>query len=214
MPKTNGSLLAQFRKLLAEVTTRDEMTEVWQLIKDRDRQIMAEAARTVARTMGVGARVQFTGKGGEVVRGEVIQINRKTITVQSDDHRQWRVSASLLSADDQPAPAHIQPLTTYADPAESLRMLVGDAKAAMAKYPQYATHFNGYMLCRIRKTIKTKMGVAFRAGEIAIFNPGKPEHGFGGLTYPVWSRTNQIDTCLPATDFEPIGQPETEVACG
>ena len=43
-----------------------------------------------------GDRVQFKNLQGKIVKGTIIRINRKTITLHSDDHLNWKVSPSLL----------------------------------------------------------------------------------------------------------------------
>ncbi|WP_247997883.1 hypothetical protein [Brucella tritici] len=45
----------------------------------------------------IGSGVTFEGPGGAMVRGFVIRCNRKTVTVHTDDDKQWNVSPSLLS---------------------------------------------------------------------------------------------------------------------
>lgn len=45
----------------------------------------------------IGSGVMFEGPDGAEVRGFVIRRNRKTVTVHTDDDKQWNVSPSLLS---------------------------------------------------------------------------------------------------------------------
>lgn len=54
--------------------------------------------RTTAALQGVrvGSRVTFEGPGGVEIRGIVIRRNKKTVTVHTDDERQWNVSPTLL----------------------------------------------------------------------------------------------------------------------
>lgn len=85
---------------------------------------------------------------------------------------------------------------------ESLKSI---AAAQVAKYPQYRNHFAGYRLVRIKADVKTKAGLAFTRGEFAIATekkdelPGLPS---SGRHVTVWSRRNQIDTSVRATDVE------------
>lgn len=44
----------------------------------------------------VGSGVTFEGPGGATIRGIVIRRNKKTVTVHTDDERQWNVSPTLL----------------------------------------------------------------------------------------------------------------------
>ena len=54
-------------------------------------------ARSTARSLSVGDSVKFTGRQGQVVRGVVDKVNRKTVMVRSGA-QMWRVTASLLEA--------------------------------------------------------------------------------------------------------------------
>lgn len=44
----------------------------------------------------IGSGVTFDGPGGALINGIVIRRNRKTVTVYSEDDRQWNVSPQLL----------------------------------------------------------------------------------------------------------------------
>jgi len=55
-------------------------------------------ARSTARSLSVGDDVKFTGRRGEVIRGVVDKVNRKTAMVRSAGGQMWRVTASLLEA--------------------------------------------------------------------------------------------------------------------
>jgi hypothetical protein len=46
---------------------------------------------------------------------------------------------------------------------------------ALAQYPQYQGHWDNHQLCIVTKTIKTKMGVAFKKGDLALFAPVESE---------------------------------------
>lgn len=48
-------------------------------------------------TFDLGARVSFESNSGERLTGTLVKLNRKTVTVITDDQRQWRVSPSLLT---------------------------------------------------------------------------------------------------------------------
>lgn len=45
----------------------------------------------------IGSGVTFTGPDGAINRGFVLRCNRKTVTVHTDDDKQWNVSPSLLT---------------------------------------------------------------------------------------------------------------------
>lgn len=56
----------------------------------------------------IGDRVQFKDNDGELVRATIIRINRKTVVLHSDDHRNWKVS-----------PTFLQPISSRTDGAKS-----------------------------------------------------------------------------------------------
>jgi tetrahydromethanopterin S-methyltransferase subunit F len=53
-------------------------------------------ARSTARGLSVGDRVEFDGRTGRVV-GHVEKVNRKTVLVRALDGTRWKVTASLLN---------------------------------------------------------------------------------------------------------------------
>lgn len=85
-----------------------------------------------------------------------------------------------------------------------------DALAALKNHEghsQYKGHFDGYVLCRVKKTVKSKMGVAFEKGDLAIMTPFKPHDGhdrelLGCMT--VYSQRNGCDTVLRPNDVEAV----------
>jgi len=44
----------------------------------------------------LGDRVSFTNNTGAKVSGTVIRVNKKTVSIHTDDHRHWNVSPHLL----------------------------------------------------------------------------------------------------------------------
>lgn len=86
---------------------------------------------------------------------------------------------------------------------QSLKML---AASQVAKYPQYAGHFDNYRLARIKRDIRTKMGLAFIRGEYVIAVERKAEVWNGVEVLPAgvtaWSRRNSCDTYIRAAHVE------------
>ncbi|MFI3905509.1 hypothetical protein [Ochrobactrum sp. S1502_03] len=61
-------------------------------------QLLHQQKTTAAlQDIRIGSGVTFEGPGGTLVRGFVIRCNRKTVTVHTDDDKQWNVSPSLLT---------------------------------------------------------------------------------------------------------------------
>jgi hypothetical protein len=78
--------------------------------------------------------------------------------------------------------------------------LIAKAEAQMmAKWPQYKGHFDDYILVQVNlKDVKTKMGLAFSAGEVTIAKPVPHEDGGRVL----WSFKNQCNTLLREKHFK------------
>jgi len=71
----------------------NEMNAVYSLLKDRHGRIQIEAGDN----FHVGQSVEFTGKRGFVITGDIERINRKTIALTNcSDGISWRVSPSIL----------------------------------------------------------------------------------------------------------------------
>lgn len=76
-----------------------------------------------------------------------------------------------------------------------------EAADAMAAYPQYAGFFDNYRLGRVRRTVRTKMGVAAEKGELVIFivekdYGAKVVRGVDRECATFWSRTNRVNTTV------------------
>lgn len=88
----------------------------------------------------------------------------------------------------------------------SISLLIGKAESDHAMYPQYKGHWNGWKLCRVKKTIRTKMGVAFVKGDIALARPNTEtiEYGkyAGKESRTVYSCLNRCNTCLLESEIE------------
>lgn len=83
------------------------------------------------------------------------------------------------------------------------------AERSVASYPQYRGHFDNYILVRIRRTVRTKFGVAFEKGDYAIAAPqAHPVEGQGvrpvRMFRDVWSQLNEIDTSIEERHVEVI----------
>lgn len=85
---------------------------------------------------------------------------------------------------------------------ELLSTLKAEAARQMASYPQYNGHFDKYILVRIDRDIRTKLGLAFKADEYVIMAPDR----FPSLSnyVPVWSMLNACDTAIPRRAIQNI----------
>lgn len=94
---------------------------------------------------------------------------------------------------------------TAADYSERFETLKRQAEQQVAQYPQYRGHFDGYVLVVVNRNVRTKLGHAFRRGEVAI---GRIEWrdaalvaaGLPDRSWVVWSQSNGCDTGLRGDD--------------
>lgn len=82
----------------------------------------------------------------------------------------------------------------YVGDAEAIaEQLRDEARAATARYPQYAGKYDGHRLGRLTRTVKTKMGVAGEKGDLVIYCDDVLE---SSPVVSFWSRSNKIDTLV------------------
>lgn len=93
---------------------------------------------------------------------------------------------------------------TITDKQATLTALRAAAIAAMAPYPQYLRHFDAYRLVRVKRDVRTKMGLAFIKGAIATAREATVVRGEVILAAGVaaWSGRNTCDTYLSTADVE------------
>lgn len=88
------------------------------------------------------------------------------------------------------------------------RMLIAQATEDHKEYPQYKGYFDNHQLYRVKKNIKTKMGMAFKKNELAIgidtgrIIDGGPYVGKRSLT--LYSVANGVNTGLPEHFVEKV----------
>lgn len=90
-------------------------------------------------------------------------------------------------------------LCKHMEPALALAALKADADASHAQYPQYAGHWDGFVLARVNKHVKTKMGVAFEKGDLCLVQVSEP-HLLGAGVVTAYSNRNGCDTALKTKD--------------
>jgi hypothetical protein len=74
-----------------------ELVQLNHRVVERIKMLRAMQAHVDMMAFNLGARVSFDSQEGRLF-GTLVKYNRKTVTVLTDDGRQWRVSPSLLSA--------------------------------------------------------------------------------------------------------------------
>lgn len=89
----------------------------------------------------------------------------------------------------------------------TLETLKVTAAEQVAQWPHYAGHFADYRLARVKRTVRTKMGLAFKRGEFVIATermmfPESMDSDASEWTVTAWSHRNAVDTCLKGSDVE------------
>ncbi|TQE98317.1 MAG: transposase [Spiribacter salinus] len=75
--------------------TLDELMELNELVCRRIDELRARQDLDVLKHLRLGQTVAFECREGEVF-GQVVKINRKTVVIHADDHRQWKVPAGEI----------------------------------------------------------------------------------------------------------------------
>jgi len=79
-------------------------------------------------------------------------------------------------------------------------LLIKNAQDQMKFCPQYRNYFDDWVLVKVTKEIKTKLGLAFDEDEISIAIPNSMfPIDFNGMDFTsVWSFKTQITTSVPS----------------
>lgn len=78
-----------------EQATKEDMNRIIRGINDR----RAQLSQIEAMKFRKGDKVEFnSSKTGELVKGTILKINQKTISLLSDEGTNWRVSPGMLRA--------------------------------------------------------------------------------------------------------------------
>ena len=77
--------------------TYDELVALNHRIVERLKFLETMHAHKAMMTFDVGARVSFASSRDGRLTGTLVKFNRKTVTVLTDDNRQWRVPPEMLS---------------------------------------------------------------------------------------------------------------------
>ena len=73
-----------------------ELLELNHLIVARVRALHQAQTYQQLATFNLGERVWFQSDDGRRIEGVVVNVNKKTVTIHSDDHHHWRVSPGYL----------------------------------------------------------------------------------------------------------------------
>lgn len=77
--------------------TYDELVALNHRIVERVKFLETMQAHRAMMSFEVGARVSFESSRDGRLTGTLVKFNRKTVTVLTDDQRQWRVPPEMLS---------------------------------------------------------------------------------------------------------------------
>lgn len=75
----------------------EELLQLNHRVVERLKMLQTMQAHIDMMAFNLGTRVSFDSESGRQL-GTLVKYNRKTVTVLTDDGRQWRVSPGLLSA--------------------------------------------------------------------------------------------------------------------
>ena len=73
----------------------DQLLALNDIICHRIDELQARQEMNVLSRLNLGQAVSFETREGQIF-GRVIKINRKTVVVQSEDNRQWKVSVGMI----------------------------------------------------------------------------------------------------------------------
>jgi len=92
------------------------------------------------------------------------------------------------------------------------------AEKAMARYPQYAGHWDHYGLALVLKDITTKGGPAARRGDYVLLRPGGTlGHSRGNINYrlkvsrTIWSPLRDVDVAVWAEDLRVVWEEDYDI---
>jgi hypothetical protein len=81
------------KEYLWNIDNRDEISELWSILKQRAKQI----DERLTTNFVIGDKVTFKDKNKVTTKAEVIKVNRKSIIVLADSGHRWKISPSLLT---------------------------------------------------------------------------------------------------------------------
>lgn len=72
------------------------------------------------------------------------------------------------------------------------------------RFPQFVGHFEGWAIVRVGRTVKTKLGVAFEAGDVTLarFESAAERLDGGKATWVAFSFRNRCDTSIGTRSVE------------
>lgn len=74
----------------------DQLLELNQIICDRIDYLRAKQDQEILRKIHIGNQVRFKTQEGDQF-GIVIKVNRKTVVVLTEDKRQWKIPAGIIT---------------------------------------------------------------------------------------------------------------------
>jgi hypothetical protein len=80
----------------------DDLLFLNRLIVERLKLLSQAHSTTLLARFGVGDRVSFQSPSGDRKTGQVVRLNKKSASIQTDDGQQWKVHPGFLThADDR-----------------------------------------------------------------------------------------------------------------
>jgi hypothetical protein len=75
----------------------DELFDLNRRIRVRIQELLEQETHRTMNQFFPGQRVCFAvGGNGRVIKGHIVRLNRKTVSIHDDSHGQWRISPEML----------------------------------------------------------------------------------------------------------------------
>ncbi len=75
---------------------RDELLFVNRMVIDRLNLLSQERSTKLMMRFSVGEKVEFTSRYGDQKTGTIIKLNKKTVSIHTNDDEHWNVAPGLL----------------------------------------------------------------------------------------------------------------------
>ncbi|MBN1647969.1 MAG: hypothetical protein JW874_08045 [Spirochaetales bacterium] len=75
---------------------REELFFINRLVVNRLKLLSQERSTAQMMKFNIGEKVRFEGRYGEIKTGIIFKLNKKTVSIHTEDNEQWNVAPGLL----------------------------------------------------------------------------------------------------------------------
>lgn len=75
---------------------RDDLIYLNSLIIERLKLLSQMTSSEAMSRFNLGERVKFTGNDGKILKGTIVRLNKKTVSIKTDNGHHWNVAPQLL----------------------------------------------------------------------------------------------------------------------